>query len=101
MHDALTLKLKIEGTFPDDTFIDWIIARATVLDLAGWVNYQNATRIELQASGERVLVEALEVACSLGPVNAQVDSITRREFATPAMFYRQQRRFIRYSPEQR
>lgn len=99
MSTTLTLKLGINGDFPDNTMVDWVIRRARLLDLSGWIEFQNTTRIELQASGDRVLVEALEVACSLGPVNAQVHSITQREIPTPESFYRQRQQFVRYSPQ--
>ncbi len=96
---SITLKLGIYGSFPDNTMVDWVVHRARLLDLSGWIEFQNTTRIELLASGDRVLVEALEVACSLGPVDAHVHSITHSEIPTPASFYRQRRQFIRYSPQ--
>lgn len=93
----VTLKIIIDGDFPDDTMCNWIIHRAGILDLAGQISFQDTTRIELAASGERVLVEALEVACSLGPINAQVHSITSTQIPTPTAFYRQHPQFVRYS----
>ena len=74
--------------------VDWVVRRARLLDLAGGIERQNSTRIELQASGDQVLLEALEVACSLGPVSAQVDSIVRRDM--PITFNRRQSPFVRY-----
>ncbi len=73
----------------------WIIRRASLLDLSGWVKYVDR-RIEIEASGERVLVEALEVACSLGPIEAQIDTIHSDEIPTTDTLYRQPRQFIRY-----
>jgi acylphosphatase len=97
VQDLLTLELVIDGSFCDDAMADWVVRRARLLNLSGWVRRLTQNRIQLQASGERVLVEALEVACSLGPIDAQVDTVSRREIATPDTFYRQPRQFVRYS----
>ena len=98
MPDIITLNLTIDGEFPDDSMADWIIHRASLLDLSCGIRILNTTRIALTVSGERVLAEAFEVACSLGHFDAQVNSITRSETATAASFYRQRGQFIRYWP---
>ena len=94
MSDIITLKLSIDGVFQESTMVSWITQRAKLLNLSGSINFQNATLIKLTVSGERVLVDAFQVACSLGPVNALVNSITQSEIQTPMSFYRQQRQFI-------
>jgi len=71
----------IRGYFAADDFADWIIHRATRLSLGGWVRVHDDTLIEVYVSGDRVLVEAMEVACSLGPVEARVDSIESKDIA--------------------
>ena len=98
MPDSITLNLTINGEFPDTSMADWIIHRAALLDLAGGIRFQNTTCIKLTVSGEPVLVEAFQVACSLGHFDALVYSITRNEVTTPEGFYRQRRQFIRYWP---
>ncbi len=98
MPDIITLNLTIDGEFPDDSMADWIIHRASLLDLSCGIRVLNTTRIALTVSGERVLAEAFEVACSLGHFEAQVNSISRIETATAASFYRQRGQFIRYWP---
>lgn len=97
MSDIITLKLTIDGDLQGGSMVNWVVHRASLLNLAGKINFQNTTSIDLTISGERVLAEAFEVACSLGPADALVDSITRSEVATPDSFYRQPREFIRYS----
>ena len=94
MSDIITLKLSIDGVFQESTMVSWITQRAKLLNLSGSINFQNATLIKLTVSGERVLVDAFQVACSLGPVNALVNSITQSEIQTPMSFYGQQRQFI-------
>lgn len=96
MSDILTMTFSINGEFPDTSMIDWVAHRAGILNLSGQIHFQNTTCINLTVSGEKVLVDAFEVACSLGPVNAMVHSITMQETPTPGSFYRQPRQFIRY-----
>lgn len=75
MQRNLTLYLTIEGQFSSGSFPDWICHRARVLDLSGWVRSQGDGLIDILVSGDQVLVEALEVACSLGPGDVLVDRI--------------------------
>lgn len=75
MSSNVTVLLALTGHFPDEHFIDWIVRRALVLDLVGWVKFVNTDEIHIQATGHRVLIEALETACSLGPIEVTVDSI--------------------------
>lgn len=75
MLERGTALLLIAGRFDGDAFVDWICHRAGVLDLSGWVRMSAPGRIEVMASGAPVLVEALEIACSLGPSGAIVDRI--------------------------
>lgn len=49
--------------------------RATILDLDVTIKTANSSLIELSASGHPILVEALEIACSLGPLESTVESI--------------------------
>lgn len=97
MSNQVTLEFKIDGYFPDKAVIDWIIHRAQILDLAGWVNYIDVCSINIVVTGDPVLVDAMEVACSLGPANATVNTILRQETTLPVPFSRQARQFVRYS----
>jgi len=85
MTSNVTVLLTLGGYFPNDNFIDWIVQRALVLDLVGWVKFVSSDEIHIQVSGHPVLVEALETACSLGPIEVTVDSIeTNRIDGVPA-----------------
>lgn len=77
------------------TFMDWISNRALRLSLCGWVKACDPGVIEIYLSGDRVLVEAMEVACTLGPVDALVDKIKMED--VPAPVYRQTDGFVRHS----
>lgn len=97
MPDPVTTKLHISGQFPTNQFVGWIIDRAERLSLSGWVCMHNDKHIELLVCGERILVEALEVSCSLGPIDAQVESIKTQNFNPVATCPRQNGKFVEYS----
>ena len=67
--------LLIYGHFPGDSFPKWIVQRAQLLSLSGWVRSRGPNLIETHVSGHQVLVDAFEAACSLGPMDVIVDSI--------------------------
>jgi len=71
----MTTTLLISGYFPSHSFPEWIAHRAEVLSLTGWVKYHNQHLIEVQVSGHQVLVDAMEAASRLGPMDVMVDSI--------------------------
>lgn len=96
MSEVITKTLLLNGYFPNDTFPDWIIGRATLLSLSGWVRADGEHLVEIFVSGDPILIDAMEVACSLGPIDAQVDSIDERQEKTPEMDYRQSAQFVRY-----
>jgi len=73
--NTVSRRLLIHGFFPEDAFSDWITRRANRLSLEGWVIGYNQHLIEVCMVGDKVLVEAMEVACSLGPLEAQIDHI--------------------------
>jgi len=78
MPSNITVQLTLTGHFPDNHFINWIVQRALVLDLTGSVRQSSTSEIHIVATGHRVLIEALETACSLGPIEITVDSIASR-----------------------
>lgn len=75
MGSVQTKSLIIHGRFDKDTFIEWIEHRALKLSLSGWVKQLPSNSIEVVASGDPILLDAMEVACSLGPSNAMVERI--------------------------
>lgn len=75
MPAPVTMSLLLTGQFPGNSFPDWIAHRAKLLDLVGWVKTHNQNLIEIQVTGNQILIEALEAACSLGPLEVGVESI--------------------------
>ena len=71
----LTKQIKITGSFDDIAFRDWIMHRSAVLglDISSLIHGQNS--IIFSASGHSVLLDAMEIACSLGPSEAMVEQI--------------------------
>lgn len=78
MQHTITRYLTLHGQFDAGSFPDWICHRARVLNLSGWVKPQGDSQIDILASGELILLEAFEVACSLGPVDILVDRIDQK-----------------------
>lgn len=71
-------EITLEGQLRSDGFPDWICHRARLLDLNGWVSQQDETRITIVVAGPEPLIGAMEMACSLGPVDIEVDRIDCR-----------------------
>ncbi len=72
------IEITLEGDFQSDSFPDWICHRARLLDLRGWVSQQDETRMTILVAGPDSLIGAMEMACSLGPVDIEVDRIDSR-----------------------
>jgi len=78
MSISVAMTLLVHGQFLPDSFPEWITRRAAKLSLSGWVRAHSDNLIEIFVSGDQILIEALEVACSLGPIDARVDSIEKQ-----------------------
>ena len=81
--------LIIRGDLQSAQVLPWIEHRARLLDLKGWVARRNAQALEVALWGPEPLIDALEVACLLGPADVQVDTIQARSHqfdATPNGF---------------
>ena len=70
-----TKQIKIIGRFDNIAFCDWIFHRSAVLglDISSLTHGQRS--IIFSASGHSVLLDAMEIACSLGPSEAMVEQI--------------------------
>ena len=73
------VRYRIAGRLDAPTYLAFVADRARWLDLRGWVQALDATRIELVAAGPEALVGALEKACTLGPLEALVETIEAEE----------------------
>jgi len=91
----MTKHFRILGRFPNDRFVDWIVKRAHTLSLNGHVAQLNDSEIALTVAGHPILVDAMEVACSLGPIDASVDLITEEKQLLPQQD-RQSAQIVRY-----
>ena len=69
------LRYRIAGRLIPTTYLAFVADRARWLDISGWVRALDDTRIELVAAGPEALVGALEMACTLGPLDALVETI--------------------------
>ena len=57
------------------TFLDFVVERAAWLGISGWVAANDDDTVTLVAAGPEALVGALEMACTLGPLDALVDEV--------------------------
>ena len=60
------------GRFRTESFLDFARHRAERLSLHTGVGTVRADRIEISVTGAEDLVDAFEVACSLGPIDCLV-----------------------------
>lgn len=68
-------KIQLSGVFNPESFADWICHRARLLDLTGSVDAQGITEMHIFVQGPQPLIDAMEIACSLGPMDANVERI--------------------------
>ena len=71
-------EIQLVGAFRDTSFPDWICHRAQLLDLDGWVTAPTVDEICVVVAGPQALIDAMEMACSLGPMDVRVDRIKVR-----------------------
>lgn len=72
-------EFKLTGQVSADGFVDWIVHRAGLLDLNGWVMRDSRNVLTIVVAGPQPMVDAMEMACSLGPVSVDVERIESRE----------------------
>ena len=69
------LRYLIEGRLDGPGYLAFVADRAGWLDIHGWARQRPDGRIELVAAGPEALVGALEMACTLGPLDALIERI--------------------------
>jgi hypothetical protein len=72
------------GRFRPQSFLDFVRRRADRLSLDAEVGAISADLIEVSVAGPRELVDAFEIACSLGPLDCIVLDHSRVETGYPA-----------------
>ena len=70
-----TVLFRITGERGAESAVPWISHRAKILDLKGWVARKTPSQIDVLLAGPEPLIEAMEVACSLGPGDVLVEQI--------------------------
>ncbi|AGT10290.1 acylphosphatase [Paracoccus aminophilus] len=68
----------ILGEVQSEQFPPWIQRHADRLGLRCRIDRQDADKIELVLAGPEELLDAMEMACLLGPIQVWVDEIERR-----------------------
>lgn len=75
------LRYAIEGRMDMSAYAAFVAERARWLDIAGWIETVGPGRATMVAAGPEALVGALEMACTLGPLEALVDRLEGVETA--------------------
>jgi acylphosphatase len=65
------------GQFEPDAFAAFVRHRAARLDLTASILDSAPHRIRVAVSGGPEMIEAFEIACSLGPLSCQVRDVAR------------------------
>jgi hypothetical protein len=76
MHHAVTLVF--QGRFRTESFLDFVRHRADRLALEAGIGAVAPDRIEVSVVGQAELIDAFELACSLGPIDCLVLEHGRR-----------------------
>jgi acylphosphatase len=66
------------GEFCVESFVEFVNHRAQRLQLDAVVETATPDRIEVAVSGQPALVDAFEMACSLGPIDCLVRDVGRK-----------------------
>ncbi len=72
----------ISGRLEVASYLAFVAERARWLDIRGWVSAEGAV-VTLVAAGPEALVGALEMACTLGPLDMLVETIEAVDEAGP------------------
>ena len=75
-----TKQIRIIGSFDKIAFREWILHRSAVLGLDISDLTYGQRSITFSTSGHSVILDAMEIACSLGPSEAMVDQIHATNF---------------------
>lgn len=76
------VRYEIVGHMDVAAYLDFVAERARWLDISGWAMASN-DGVTLVAAGPEALVGALEMACTLGPLDALVTAVAGGETMEP------------------
>lgn len=78
-NEVIATELRLEGKLGSNTFGAWICHRAALLDLKGWVSAEGPEAMCIVVAGPPALIDAMEMACSLGPMDVTVKNVARQD----------------------
>jgi hypothetical protein len=67
-----TVRMSFTGRFVPPSFLEFVDRRAARLDLDVSITSADARRVAVEISGQPDLIDAFEMACSLGPLDCMV-----------------------------
>lgn len=67
-----TVRISFTGHFVPPSFLEFVDRRAACLDLDVSVESAETDRVAVEISGQPDLIDAFEMACSLGPLDCIV-----------------------------
>ncbi len=70
-------RMAIFGDLDVAVFLPWIDRHASKLGLTKRITHADNQQIELEIEGPIVLIDAMEVGCSLGPYGVWVETVKR------------------------
>lgn len=70
-------RLVILGEVGAASFVPWIEKHAAKLGLGQKISHRNEDRIDLIVEGPVEMIDAMEMGCSLGPIDVWVETIER------------------------
>lgn len=76
-------RFAIAGRLDVAEYLAFVVERANWFGIDGWVAAEDARRVTLVAAGPEAMVGALEMACTLGPLSALVEEISRSDERAP------------------
>ena len=77
------LRFAIAGRMSMEPYLEFVAERARWFGINGWIVADGLQRVTLVADGPAAMVGALEMACTLGPITAVIDSVERSAEPTP------------------
>lgn len=80
--DVEVVRIVLAGRGLDEDFVDFVLDRAHRFSLRGTVALEGG-EIRILAEGPAALIDMMEVACMLGPVQCLVDDVRRETWTGP------------------
>lgn len=71
------VQILLIGDLVRETLPHWVEHRAAKLGLTGWVKWNDTNQLQIVVTGPEDLIDAFEIACSLGPFDSQIEQTLR------------------------